>query len=122
MEVSEQEWQITERMRGKEDSAEAANGNKEREGPGKDQSSSKGSKKETQENAVGKIDGTPNAVALSNHRFGLFPFSPIYFPYMSGNFDPLIVVDFSFSKVCPHTLVVSLPVSPRCCRYIKVPR
>ena len=121
MEVSEQEWQITERMRGKEDSAEAANGNKEREGPGKDQSSSKGSKKETQENAVGKIDGTPNAVALSNHRFGLFLFLPTIF-HMCGNFDPLIVVDFSFSKVCPHTLVVSLPVSPRCCRYIKVPR
>ena len=80
------DWQVVEKMRGKEDSMEAMKENKEvemkrdrveeneKEGFREDQSSTP----KTNQEVTGKEE-TPNGVALSNHRFDPFPIFPCFF-------------------------------------------
>ena len=80
------EWQVMEKMRGKEDLMEATKGNakaatkkdgfgkNEKGGSIEDQNSTHKTDQEEPENHVRKNEGIPNAVALSNHRFDPFPF------------------------------------------------
>ena len=81
------DWQVIEKMRGREDSMEETKGNKEvdmkrdgkneTEGPRKNENrSTLKTTKEVMENVVRKEEGTPNGVALSNHRFDPFPIYP----------------------------------------------
>ena len=78
------DWQVVEKMRGKEDSMEAMKENKEvemkrdrvekneKEGFREDQTP------KTNQEVAGE-EGTPNGVALSNHRFDPFPIFPCSF-------------------------------------------
>ena len=83
MEVNEMDWQVVEKMRVKEDLIETTKGKMKRDGaeeneteePREDQTSST---PKTNEEVIGK-EGTPNGVALSNHRFDPFPIFPCSF-------------------------------------------
>ena len=82
--MNEMDWQVVEKMRGKEDSMEAMKENKEvemkrdrvekneKEGFREDQTP------KTNQEVAGE-EGTPNGVALSNHRFDPFPIFPCSF-------------------------------------------
>ena len=77
------DWQVVEKMRVKEDLIETTKGKMKRDGaeeneteePREDQTSST---PKTNEEVIRK-EGTPNGVALSNHRFDPFPIFPCFF-------------------------------------------
>ena len=124
MEVNEMDWQVVEKMRGKEDFMETMKGNNEvemkkdgvekneKEGFREDQTSTPMANQEVTEK-----EGTPSGVALSNHRFDPFPISPSSLLKQESSALPSIS---DLMKVCFDPLVDCLLVSFCCCPCIKV--